>query len=462
MVGSGVVRAEGILSDDFESYNDGALSGQGNWEQYGLSCEVTSGVVICGPWETNYKQGTLLAAGDQYLDFMLIPPDGPFNEGIGNISVRNGPFTFSSGIDFSYYEGEIRARVGEGNYYSLSANEWHTAHFQWNVDEIKSYIDDELIGTTSRASYPYDLDYIWFSLNPNSEKSWQLKIDNISSTGGTPPVIEGYSPILTPTFPVRNTENFVDFSEIAIDGKIEIPTGNDHLYHTLVITFRKPDNFLPAASVSIDVGDLAGGQSYQYHATTTIPITSSGDNFFKIGYSLLGSTYAGSYANNSPIVQELLAFDNTWIKDSASAAPTHLISQSIKPSGPEMEDCSIYSGTDKAFCEFRNFITGAFMPSDEALGQIGATMSSLKNKFPMNYINAISATFSNIKDNINDEAEISFHILGKEGVVNTDVFERDLGGGITLGQSFKFIFTFIILVIFMYWGIGYMHRILKF
>jgi hypothetical protein len=217
---------------------------------------------------------------------------------------------------------------------------------------------------------------------------------------------------------------------------------------------------LPAETFVIDIGELTSGQSYNYSATTTVPITSSGDNFFKVGYTLLGSPYGGSFLN-PPINEELLAFDNTWVKDSADDAPDYLITPSIKPDQPALEDCSAYSGADKIFCEFRNFVVGAFLPSDSALNQIGATMSALQNKFPVNYARAVGDTFSDISENVNDGATISFNLLGASGAVDTSIFTADLGAGITIGDTIKTIITFLVLAVFYSWAVQYMHRILR-
>jgi len=449
-------EAATILVDDFNSYSDGSLTGQGGWDNALPSCTVLSGVVFCDGSgdQGNYKEGIALPSGAQSIDFMWQKPTNPINGFIGTIYIGSQDFV---GLDFYYDEGTCAASVAGGAKKEFSCDEWHSADFSWVAGgDVNIEIDDILIGATP-SNYYWNI--IWFAARSNSGQGWILSVDNIGA--GAPPPISGYAPILTPVSPERNTETIVDFDAgFEVAGTVQIPTSNSNIYTDLVLTFRAPDSFLPAETFVIDIGELTSGQSYNYSATTTVPITSSGDNFFKVGYTLLGSPYGGSFLN-PPINEELLAFDNTWVKDSADDAPDYLITPSIKPDQPALEDCSAYSGADKIFCEFRNFVVGAFLPSDSALNQIGATMSALQNKFPVNYARAVGDTFSDISENVNDGATISFNLLGASGAVDTSIFTADLGAGITIGDTIKTIITFLVLAVFYSWAVQYMHRILR-
>ena len=77
----------------------------------------------------------------------------------------------------------------------------------------------------------------------------------------------------------------------------------------------------------------------------------------------------------------------------------------------------------------------------------------------MNYAAAISTTLSNIASGVNDSAAFSFALYGNSGTVNTTIFTQDLGSGVTLGGTIKLILTFLVLMVFFIWGMGYMHRI---
>ena len=79
----------------------------------------------------------------------------------------------------------------------------------------------------------------------------------------------------------------------------------------------------------------------------------------------------------------------------------------------------------------------------------------------MNYARAIGDSFSTITAGIDDDAGFSLTILGTSSSADTSFFSQDIGGGATLGGMIKLMLTFLILMVFMFWGLGYMHRVLK-
>jgi len=460
-----VARAAAPFEDDFDSYAVGSLDGQGGWGHYANWPQVQNTISLSAPnsLEINattltYKSGDVVDNWEAYVAVYF-------------------------GADFvdSFQSNTIRWTYG--GYGTLLA-------FRRSGDVISVYADNPqvLIGTIPIETWAVvgvrsgtgtdtaaSVNDVWVDL-PVSYKGavnfFQLDggsvggtwyIDSISGTytPAVPPVIAGYAPILTPTLPARNAESIVDLADFTLSGLLEIPTANTHEYHKLIVTFQKPEAFFPAQTYVFDLGDLVGGQSLNYSATTSIPITTSGVNFFKVSYAVTGSTYVGSYADNPPIDEPLLSFDITWIKDAVGSAPAYLITPSIKPAQDALEDCDSYTGIDAVICNFRNFVVGAFLPSDEALAQIGGTMDALKSKFPMNYAAAISGTFATISSGVNDTATFTVSMLGHSGAVDTSFFTQDLGSGITLGATIKLILTFLVFMIFLKWGISYMHRILK-
>lgn len=458
-----LAEAATILTDDFDAYSDGALTGKGDWVNYYQSCAVVDGKVGCGGGNTrgNQKEGTPLSSGSMSFNFRVYKDENLSSEseiGFGFIKITSSSFGSSGpklGISYSNSKGIFISADG-GDFFLNDPEVWHTATLVWDEIYANLYVDNVLL--KENTSIPA-ANYSWvaFGIINLGANMW---VDNIGA--GSPPPIAGYAPILTPASPERNAETVVDFDDgFEVSGSVVIPTANTHLYDKLIITFRKPDSFFPAKTLTIDLGGLTAGQSYNYSATTTVPITSSGNNFFKVGYTLTGSTYVGSYANNPPISEEALAFDNTWIKDSAEDAPAYLITPSIKPEQDALEDCGEYTGIDAVICNFRNFIVGAFLPSDDAIAQIGGTMDALKNKFPMNYARAIGDSFSAITAGIDDDAGFSLTILGTSSSADTSFFSQDIGGGATLGGTIKLMLTFLILMVFMFWGLGYMSRVLK-
>jgi hypothetical protein len=410
------------------------------------------------------KFGDSVASGEVFFDI-----NADDNTGTITIGLLRGAADNTIQQMVIHSDGIIHDWFSQGDYGTLSAG-WNRIGIKWVWSETwqgrQVYFQLNSGGwqIITAGTWQTNKQY-YFTENATglTFSGYNYYIDTISENEvEAPPIIEGYEPILTPTLPERNAESIVNFDTgFEVSGLVEIPTANTHSYDKLVITFRKPESFFPAKTLSINLGNITGGQSYNYSATTTIPITESGTNFFKVGYALTGSTYAQSTADNPPISEDMLGFDNTWVKDSVEGAPAYLITPSIKPEQDAMEDCGAYSGIDAIVCNLKNFIVGAFLPTDDALAQIGATMNALKNKFPMNYAGAISQTFSTIAAGVDDDAGFSITLFGHTGAVDTSFFTQDIGGGATLGGLIKLVLTFLVFMIFMYWGIGYMHRILN-
>ena len=468
-----VGMAAAIFEDDFNSYYGGALTGQGGWLSYGATAVIGDGRAFCNSYRGGgRKAGDELTNGSMEFDFALVDNDVwmPNTEALfGFFQIMPIEFNWvGCDAQLSLYKdaGVVYAKDHTGTLPDtpISVNKWHVGRIAWVGHDFWIYVDDVLVSTGEDTTcqwegYPEYDEYGQFGFGViEGSLDTQLVIDNIRE--GSMPTIGGYAPILSPTSPPRNTETIVDFDDgFDITGTITIPDANTNIYQNLIITFRKPDSFLPAKTLALDIGGLTAGQSYNYSATTTVPVVSSGNNFFKVGYTLTGAPYAGSFAD-PPISQEMLAFDRTWVKDSVYDAPAYLITPSIKPEQDALEDCSGYTGIDAVICNFRNFVVGAFLPTDAALSQIGGTMEALKSKFPMNYARAVGDSFTAIAAGVDDDAGFSLTLFGNASSVDTSFFEQDIGGGATLGGVIKLFLTFLVFMIFFGWAIRYMHRLL--
>lgn len=448
-----------FLIDDFDSYSVGAISGQGGWIQEGsggdivdTSTDTPPNALAGGSQKKNVDD---LATGVMFWS-LYYPSGGTGYAQVGLDKPDGEDIFFSCKLNdcYTYRDGNF-----EHPFAGISADEWHRLGIQWQVSDhtVRFYLD----GTWSSW---YNFSGYW-DVDPSevlvSLAQTNFLVDSISDTEAVVlPPVAGYEPILTPTSPVRNTETVVDFDDgFTVSGNIQIPTLNTHSYKKLVVTFRKPDALIASQNLVFDLVGLVGGQSLDYSATTTVPVTTSGDNFFKVSYTINGSEYATSQANNPPVSTPLLSFDNTWVKDSSDPAPADLITESIKPAQEALEDCGVYSGIDAVVCNLKNFIVGAFLPSDAAINQFNSTMNGFKTKFPMNYAAAITDTLTAIGAGVSDTSGFSFNLYGNAGVVDTSFFAQDLGSGVTIGGTIKLILTFLVFVVFLIWGVGYMHRI---
>ena len=251
-------EAATILVDDFNSYSDGALTGQGDWTNFLWSCDVVSGKVVCDgtTWGDNNKSGVALSSGDMTARVKFVAPADPVNEKLGWFQLRLNAIV-PIGIDFHYSNdhpgqiGAIQHDYSPEDMVYFSIGDWHTVRFTWADGSFSAYVDDILVFTNVLS---YDLNDVWFSLRPHSQKNWEMWIDDIGA--GAPPPISGYAPILTPVSPERNTETIVDFDDgFEVAGTVQIPTSNSNIYTDLVLTFRAPDSFLPAETYVIDMAN---------------------------------------------------------------------------------------------------------------------------------------------------------------------------------------------------------------
>ncbi|GAI29612.1 unnamed protein product, partial [marine sediment metagenome] len=128
---------------------------------------------------------------------------------------------------------------------------------------------------------------------------------------------------------------------------------------------------------------------------------------------------------------------------------------------PDLEDCGPLSGVEKWLCEIKNFIAGAFLPSQEKLNELYNILLDFRQKFPFNYINIFTDFFKNIEEDIDEEASIPIKILGHEHNVDFSFWDATTTiGGIT--ESFKNIIvdmtTALILLTFLVWLVSFLRR----
>jgi hypothetical protein len=451
--------ASAPYTDNFDSYTVGGLQGQGGWSCISSPCNVVTTQSDSAPNSIEnglaLHSGTATATGAAFTSVY-------WTTGAGYVfftlkkSDSEHFFIGAKDTDFySYNDGNFIHPFG-----GLNVNAWNRIGIEWRYSDknVRFYLNGLWSSWYNYTNYWNDGVY---PENIEITGASNVFFDSITDTETVvPPAVAGYEPILTPTAPVRNTETVVDFGAgFTVSGNVQIPTLNSHSYQKLVVTFRKPDALVASHSLVFDLGALIAGQSLAYSATTTVPVTTSGDNFFKVSYTINGSKYATSQPDNPPVSSPLLYFDNTWVKDSANAAPADLITSSQKPAQEALEDCGVYSGIDAVVCNLKNFIVGAFLPSDAAINQFNSTMNGFKTKFPMNYAAAINDTLTAIGAGVSDTSGFSFNLYGNAGTVDTSFFSQDLGAGVTIGGTIKLILTFLVFVVFLIWGVGYMHRI---
>ncbi|NCU31425.1 MAG: exo-alpha-sialidase [Candidatus Moranbacteria bacterium] len=331
-------------------------------------------------------------------------------------------------------------------------------------DDGRLYLSDDYGATWSEVQPAGDVNKNWWLGEIASYGGYILV--GISSLGrlyvgeGISPEISGEYPILDMEIPETGAITIVDVDDVDIIGEITIPSSNTNYWDYLEVSFKKQGEFLPARVVDIELGGLSAGESLEFNATTTLEVSQGGGNWWSVHYKAIGNKGCSSIYGNCSVDYNFLTLGWTWVSDSGGEPPEKSsYFPATKPDLPELEDCEIYSGIDKVVCELKNFVVGAFMPTDGAINQISGTLSSLGGKFPMNYAGAVKDSFENISAGVDDDGGIDFEILGQEGSVDVSFFNQDLGDGYSLGDVIKLVLTFLVLVAFFLWGVGYMHRI---
>lgn len=456
-----LVIASAPFEDDFDSYSTGAINGAGGWSAYNAGGNVSTEQSYSSPNSLKVlgtaiilKDGGLTASGEWY--FRIYIPSGQAASTCSIRQVKYSPYA-NAEIEVTQ-DGAIRDMYSNlAGMATLDA--WNTVGTKWSSGSYQLEVNGG--AWTAAQSMGGGTDIISFDIR-NAASNLVFYVDDIAESLA-PPVIAGYNPVLTPTTPPRNVSTVVDLDNLAMSGLLEIPTANSWIWDHLIVKFYKQNSIIPARVFSFALGDLSAGQSTNYSATTTLPYTISGNNFYKVQYSLTGHKYAGSVINNPTIAWPLLTIppDDTWVSDNAGTPPASQIVQSILPTQDALEGCGAYSGIDAVVCNLKNFIAGAFLPTNDAIDQLNSTMDGFKTKFPMNYANAITETLTTIGAGVSDTAGFNFTLYGHSGTVDTSIFSKDLGSGVTVGGTIKLILTFLVLVVFLIWGINYMHRIFR-
>lgn len=128
---------------------------------------------------------------------------------------------------------------------------------------------------------------------------------------------------------------------------------------------------------------------------------------------------------------------------------------------PDLDDCEPLSGVEKWLCEIKNFIAGAFLPSQEKIDKLYNILLEFSQKFPFNYINIFKDFLADVEEGIDDTASISIKILGHESNLNFNFWNATTTiGGIT--ESLRNIIvdmtTAVILLTFLVWVVSFLRR----
>ena len=147
----------------------------------------------------------------------------------------------------------------------------------------------------------------------------------------------------------------------------------------------------------------------------------------------------------------------TWIcagiNGGSQAYCSATLSTTTYPTLPTEEDCSSYTFPDKWICEIKNLLTSAFLPSEEKLNELNIAINSFQGKAPFNYLSSASEKFNDLKNGIS-ESDLNITLMSNTSEVNLN----DLTG---LYDVIKGFFTIMVVLAFIFWGVGYIKHFFK-
>ena len=326
----------------------------------------------------------------------------------------------------------------------VSVGAWHQYGVKWSVaDGIELNLDGGA-WVYYKAFYGAGWDTLGFTEAYND-----VYVDDI--TGATPPVINGYDPILTPSAPPDGATTQVNLSNISLTGNLQIPTGNPYIWQYLTVDFLKSGG-LTEYQKQITLPTMTiGGTSTNYSATTTIAVSAD----YQVFYVLQGYDQS-----NNQIVTFNYVPPKTYITPNATLTPPvfPVVTLWVPPT---LADCSGLDVIQTIVCNIQNTLLGMIIPTADSVNNLLLTFQQFQQKFPFSYVSAITTTLSNIRTGLNESATISIKVFGQSGNVSLAFWNSAVtiaGVATTIGAVLKLILTFFLLLIFLFWGIGYLHR----
>jgi hypothetical protein len=256
--------------------------------------------------------------------------------------------------------------------------------------------------------------------------------------------------IFYPSYPIDCFFTIVSTSTLAsfnATGTIEIATSN--LYNWFNFSVIADNiNTLEKFYFSTTT-DLVSGDIFHYSIPISLP-----EGAYKISYLLQGGFFETPF------------FATHWCEHTGigSVFPSPTWTEITEAEFLGLEDCSSYPLLERLVCDLKNAIKKIFVPSPESINGLKTTIEALKNKAPMSYISITKNFLDDVKNGINNTADLDFKILNKTGAVSFAFWDRttDLAGqNQSFTQIFKTFFIFLIVFSFLIWAIFYIRKIFK-
>lgn len=452
-----------IFSDDFDSYNLGdGLSGKNGYYTGGsYNLYISDDVFLSSPYSLKIPHFSTRLYRDLTDDYT----------GLEQVYIEQD--VYLSG-DWSYYN--INFNEGYILGFSIGFNSNKGTHFRSNASESEVIIDND----TTCSSNDYCQSWFKLGLNVSHDKNtntlyYSVYIDNVFM--GTYVLTDYTSDFYTfivdgpSSGPSVYIDNLVISDTIPsndpdpIDGVCGTSDGQTYSYPTTL-----PEDFCSAGELitpslvydgygwTWSCSGLYGGESVSCEAYNSSPVD-----------AVCGADDGGTFSSTSEMTEACsvgsLIFPSfvetssgwTWIcagiNGGSQAYCSATLSTTTYPTLPTQEDCSSYTFPDKWICEIKNLLTSAFLPSESKLNELNIAINSFQGKAPFNYLSSASNKFNDLKNGIS-ESDLNITLMSNTSEVNLN----DLTG---LYDVIKGFFTIMVVLAFIFWGVGYIKHFFK-
>jgi len=132
---------------------------------------------------------------------------------------------------------------------------------------------------------------------------------------------------------------------------------------------------------------------------------------------------------------------------------------------PALENCELeeYNFLEKMTCKIQNSLLGLVIPSKESVKSLFGTLAAFQTKFPFGYVSAIMDTLEGIIAGVNESGAIALSLFGHTGNIDLSFWQNPVivnGFTTSLGGIIHTVFLAVLLIVFLLWGLNYLHRIL--
>jgi hypothetical protein len=427
-------------------------------ENFDLYIQGTSTDKVSGSWKSTCGTSRFWTSGEDYSQGGQSQQHTIWRTGCDNLYRIGEPVAVGKmAVDFKFYNTTggyldiqlFNSSLGVGfshrvNYNHFTGNLWHTFYYEWRENNESRWAVDTFgwSAWTSSTNWQY-VDKINFNSN-NSPSGSYVYLDNIR--------YESRPNFVFPDNPVNCQINpGIDFANILVNGRVEIPPEDSRTFTKLTARFQVATSSIILYDWEFYLPSLRAGQSYSYSSTGSMPTST-----YRVSYILAG------YDTTYKAFTQYEYCEGTFICP-GTCAP-EIVSELQDYEKPVLDDCSALSGVEKWLCEIKVLIAGAVVPSTSTIGELKANIDLLKTKAPGNYLTATQQFFTNLKTQSSVVNSLPFELLGQTGNVSFAFWEKT---GEINGVSFSFrtifydFFSFVVIIIFGFWGLNYLKRIFK-